>query len=137
MLKRNFPWPHCGQRCLEKQRPDDLYKERSNAGQFQNIFDRESPLEQRLPPGFPGLALNFRRIPACASYGIHPDPFKRRNGAPKAPAGVLGSAVAGAKHDAFFKCPTCKRTSRIKNNRAISEEHKAPQVFARAMGESW
>lgn len=82
------------------------------------------PLERRFPEACEGLDLNFCRNPVCDSYGVHPDPFKRPNGAPPAPPGVLRGDVTGAKHQEFFKCPTCNKTSRIKNNRAITEEYR-------------
>ncbi|MFW2545116.1 transposase [Primorskyibacter sp. 2E107] len=84
----------------------------------------DSGLERRLPPAFEGLDLNFCRNPTCASYGVPPDPFKRPNGAPPAPPGVLRGEVSGAKHAEFFQCPTCNKTARIKNNRAVWEEYQ-------------
>jgi transposase-like protein len=83
-----------------------------------------SALERRFPPSFEGVDLNFCRNPQCATYGVFPDPFKRPNGTEPAPPDVLRGVVAGKKHEEFFKCPTCTKTSRIKNNRAIVEEYK-------------
>lgn len=80
-------------------------------------------LERRLPEPFEGRDLNFCRNPTCASFGVPPDPYKRPRGAPVAPQGTLRGAVAGRQHEEFFKCPTCNKTSRIKNNRAIGEEY--------------
>ena len=83
-----------------------------------------SALERRFPPAFEGVDLNFCRNPQCATYGVFPDPFKRPKGTEPAPPDVLRGVVAGKKHEEFFKCPTCTKTSRIKNNRAIVEEYK-------------
>lgn len=89
------------------------------------ISSREDqPLERRFPEAFDGLDLNFCRNPVCDSYGVHPDPFKRPGGEPPAPPGVLRGGVKGRKHEEFFQCPTCNKTSRIKNNRAIVEEYR-------------
>ncbi len=104
------------------------------------------PLDRRFPEAYQGLDLNFCRNPVCDSFGVYPDAFKRPNGAPP---GVLRGEVKGAKHQEFFRCPTCNKTSRIKNNRAIAEEYRrlkqlqehdptvpscrAPGCFARGM----
>ncbi|WP_324753497.1 hypothetical protein [Roseovarius sp. Pro17] len=96
------------------------------------------PLERRCPEAFGGLDLNFCRNPACGSFGVHPDPFKRPGGEPPAPPDVLRGEVKGTKHEArstkhearstkheeFFQCPTCNKSSRIKNNCAITEENQ-------------
>ncbi len=89
------------------------------------ISSTEIPcLERRFPLPFEGVDINFCRNPQCATYGVFPDPFKRPNGTEPAPPDVLRGVVAGKKHEEFFKCPTCTKTSRIKNNRAIVEEYK-------------
>jgi len=89
------------------------------------ISSTEIPaLERRFPPTFEGVDLNFCRNPQCATYGVIPDPFKRPKGTEAAAPDVLRGVVAGKKHEEFFKCPTCTKTSRIKNNRAIVEEYK-------------
>ena len=82
------------------------------------------PLARRLPAPVAGVDLNFCRNPACALYGMLPDPFKRPNGSPPAPPGVPRGAVPGGKHKEFYKCPACRTTSRVKNNRAVVEEHE-------------
>lgn len=71
-----------------------------------------------------GVDLNFCRNPACALYGVLPDPFKRPNGSPPAPPGVPRGAVPGGKHKEFYKCSACGTTSRVKNNRAVVEEQE-------------
>jgi len=81
-------------------------------------------LERRFPLAFEGVDLNFCRNPQCATYGVFPDPYKRPTDAPPAPPDALHGFVSGKKHEEFFKCPTCNKTSRIKNNRAIVEEYK-------------
>ena len=82
------------------------------------------PLERRLPLPFEGRDLNFCRNPRCNSFGISPDPYKRPKGSDPAPVGALRGVVMGKQHEEFFKCPTCGKTSRLKNNRAIVEEYK-------------
>ncbi len=82
------------------------------------------PLVRRLPAPVAGVELNFCRNPACAHYGVLPDPFKRPQGSPPAPAGVPRGAVPGGKHQDFYKCSACGTTSRVKNNRAVVEEHE-------------
>lgn len=83
-----------------------------------------APLVRRLPAPVAGVDLNFCRNPACAHYGVLPDPFKRPQGSPPAPAGVPRGAVPGGKHKEFYKCSACGTTSRVKNNRAVVEEHE-------------
>ena len=82
------------------------------------------PLARRLPAPIAGVDLNFCRNPACALYGVPPDPFKRPNGTPAAPPGVPRGVVAGKKHEEYYQCPACRTTSRIKNNHAVVEEHE-------------
>jgi hypothetical protein len=83
-----------------------------------------SGLERRFPLPFEGVDVNFCRTPTCVSYGVNPDPYKRPNGAPPAPPGVLRGVVSGAQHEEFFDCPHCTSTARLKNNRAIAEEYR-------------
>jgi len=80
------------------------------------------PLVRRLPAPVAGIDLNFCRNPACAQYGVRPDPFRRPKGAPPPPPGVPRGAVPGGKHKEFYKCPACGTTSRVKNNHAVVEE---------------
>lgn len=87
----------------------------------------EHDLKLRVPEPCEGLDLNFCRNPTCASYGIKPDPFKRPNNATPAPPGVLRGVVSGKKHEEYFQCPTCNKTSRLKNNRAVMEEFRRLQ----------
>ena len=88
------------------------------------ISSREDEkLERRLPLPFEGTDLNFCRTPSCEAYGIPPDPFKRPGRTP-APDGAIRGTVEGSKHDEFFKCPHCRKTSRLKNNRAVVEEYR-------------
>ncbi|SEI61465.1 hypothetical protein SAMN05421762_3291 [Pseudooceanicola nitratireducens] len=82
------------------------------------------PLERHLPRDFPGLDLNFCRNPTCASFGMHPDPFKRTTDSDPAPGSVLRGTVSGAMHEEYFKCPTCNKTSRLRKNRAIPEGYR-------------
>ncbi len=81
-------------------------------------------LERRLPLPFEGMDLNFCRNPQCAGYGVPPDPYKRPAGTEETTLSMPRGAVSGKQHEEFFKCPTCNKTSRIKNNRAIVEEYK-------------
>ncbi|MEC7793875.1 MAG: hypothetical protein VX791_10210 [Pseudomonadota bacterium] len=67
------------------------------------------PLERHLPQDFPGLDLNFCRNLTCASFGMHPDPFKRTTDSDPAPGGVLRGTVSGAMHEEYFKCPPATR----------------------------
>lgn len=89
-------------------------------------------LARRLPAPVAGVDLNFCRNPACALYGVPPDPFKRPTGAPPAPPGVPRGVVAGKKHEQYYQCPACRTTSRLKNNRAVVEEHERLRRFREA-----
>ena len=82
------------------------------------------PPVRRLRAPVAGVDLNFCRNPACARYGVLPDPFKRPKGSPPAPASVPRGAGPEGKHKEFYKCPACRTTSRAKNNQAVVEEHK-------------
>ncbi|MDP5307975.1 hypothetical protein [Paracoccus spongiarum] len=82
------------------------------------------PLVRRLPLSFEGVDLKFCRNPLCATFGIPPDPFQRRRGGPPAPDEAIRGVVAGKKHEDFFRCPSCGRTSRVRNNKAIAEEDR-------------
>lgn len=82
------------------------------------------PQARRLPAPVAGIDLNFCRNPACALYGVAPDPFKRPHGTRPAPPGVPRGVVAGKKHEEYYQCPACRTTSRIKNNRAVAEEYE-------------
>ncbi|ULB08374.1 hypothetical protein ORIO_00255 [Cereibacter azotoformans] len=75
-----------------------------------------------MPYPVAGIDLNFCRNPACAEYGILPDPFKRPNGSEPAPPGVPRGAVSGKKHEEYYQCDSCGTTHRLKNNRAVAEE---------------
>ncbi|WP_415182603.1 hypothetical protein [Phaeovulum sp.] len=82
------------------------------------------PLGRRFPEAFEVLDLNFCRNPAYENYDMHPDPFKRPGEKPPAPPAALRGEVSSKKHEEFFRCPTCNKTSRIKNNRAIAEKYQ-------------
>lgn len=81
-------------------------------------------LERRLPFPADEIDFNFCRNPSCSGFGIAPDPYKRPRGAPAPPAHAIRGAVMGAKHQEFFRCPSCSSTARIKNNKAIVEEYR-------------
>jgi transposase-like protein len=82
------------------------------------------PLERRLPEPCDGIDLNFCRNPQCPDYGVAPDPHKRSDEHPPAPADALRGEVKGKKHEVSFVCPSCGKYSRLKNNRAIAQEYK-------------
>ncbi|KKM02166.1 hypothetical protein LCGC14_1787180, partial [marine sediment metagenome] len=83
-----------------------------------------APLVRRLPAPVAGVDLNFCRKPACALYGVPPDPFQRPNGTPPAPPGMPRGTVSDAMHEEYYKCPACGTTSRLNNNWAAVEEHE-------------
>lgn len=58
------------------------------------------------------------------STACGPIRFRRPNGAPAPPPGVPRGAVPGGKHKEFYKCSACGTSSRVKNNRAVAEEHE-------------
>lgn len=82
------------------------------------------PLVQRLPASVASVDLNFCRNLARALYGVLPDPFKRPNGSRPVPPGVPRGAVPGGKHKELYKCPSCRTTFRVKNNRAVVKQHE-------------
>lgn len=82
------------------------------------------PLVRRLPEPDAGVDINFCRKPACALYGVPPDPFQRPNGTPPAPPGVPRGVVSGKMQEEYYKCPACGATSRLKNNIAVVEERE-------------
>lgn len=82
------------------------------------------PLERRLPDACDGIDLNFCRNPQCPDFGVLPDPYIRSDDHPPAPAGALLGSVKGKKNEEAFNCPSCGKSSRLKNNRAIAEEYK-------------
>lgn len=87
------------------------------------------PLVRRLPEPVAGVDINFCRKPACALYGVPPDPFQRPNGTPPAPPGVPRGAGSGKMHEEYYKCPACGATSRLKNNFAVVEERERMRLL--------
>ncbi|MBC7144887.1 MAG: IS1 family transposase [Thioclava marina] len=84
----------------------------------------EIELERRFPMPFQGVDFNFCRTPTCVAYGIAPDPFKRPRGTTPAPEGAIRGVVTGSKHEEAFQCPHCRKSWRLKNNRAAVEEYR-------------
>ena len=89
----------------------------------------DEDLERRMPMPFDGIDVNFCRNPACATFGVIPDPYKRPNGLPPAPKGEIRGAMKGSKHEEFFDCPNCSSTARLKNNTAIVAEYRRHKVL--------
>lgn len=80
---------------------------------------------RRLPhPSF-GIGVNFCRNPQCGLFGIPPNPYDGRGkSTSRVNSNQPHGSVGGSGDLKFYKCPDCKRTNVLKNNRAIVEEYK-------------